>query len=348
MILSFLCNDISRILAAFHKELVSLNMTAIRARKKKGGASTGSSFDNLEIFLLHLPTTIWYLIFCYAPMFGVIIAFKNYVPAPGVSFIYNLFENCEWSGLQNFKFLFSSSYFQTMMRNTIVYNLIFIVLAIIIPVSLAIMISQLYSKKLAKVCQTMMFLPHFLSWVVVGYFVYAFLATDAGLFNNVAKALGIGNPKHQWYQDVGFWTWFLVFLNVWKGMGYNMVVYMASISGIDAELYEAALIDGASKWQQTVYITLPLLRPIISIMFIMAVGNIFRSDFGLFYQATRNSGALVTITQTIDVYIYKALLENPNINLSSAASLLQSVFGCITIVVANKVVKKIDPNAGLF
>ena len=194
----------------------------------------------------------------------------------------------------------------------------------------------------------MMFLPHFLSWVVVGYFVYAFLATDAGLFNNVAKALGIGNPKHQWYQDVGFWTWFLVFLNVWKGMGYNMVVYMASISGIDAELYEAALIDGASKWQQTVYITLPLLRPIISIMFIMAVGNIFRSDFGLFYQATRNSGALVTVTQTIDVYIYKALLENPNINLSSAASLLQSVFGCITIVVANKVVKKIDPNAGLF
>lgn len=333
---------------AFQRELISLNTTAIRARKKKGGASTGSSFDNLEIFLLHLPTTIWYLIFCYAPMFGVIIAFKNYVPAPGVSFIYNLFENCEWSGLQNFKFLFSSSYFQTMMRNTIVYNLIFIVLAIIIPVSLAIMISQLYSKKLAKVCQTMMFLPHFLSWVVVGYFVYAFLATDAGLFNNVAKALGIGNPKHQWYQDVGFWTWFLVFLNVWKGMGYNMVVYMASISGIDAELYEAALIDGASKWQQTVYITLPLLRPIISIMFIMAVGNIFRSDFGLFYQATRNSGALVTITQTIDVYIYKALLENPNINLSSAASLLQSVFGCITIVVANKVVKKIDPNAGLF
>ena len=132
MILSFLCNDISRILAAFHKELVSLNMTAIHARKKKGGASTGSSFDNLEIFLLHLPTTIWYLIFCYAPMFGVIIAFKNYKPLPGVSFIYNLFEKCEWSGLQNFQFLFSSSYFHTMMRNTLVYNLIFIVLAIII------------------------------------------------------------------------------------------------------------------------------------------------------------------------------------------------------------------------
>ena len=131
-------------------------------------------------------------------------------------------------------------------------------------------------------------------------------------------------------------------------MGYNMVVYMATISGIDSQMYEAALIDGASKWQQTKYITIPTLRPIISIMFIMAVGNIFRSDFGLFYQATRNSGSLTSITQTIDVYVYKALLERPNINLSSAAALLQSVCGCLTIVVANIVVKKIDPEAGRF
>ena len=194
----------------------------------------------------------------------------------------------------------------------------------------------------------MMFLPHFMSWVVIGYFVYAFFATDAGLINNIAKKIGIGEIGHQWYQDVGFWTWFLVFLNVWKGMGYNMVVYLASISGIDKEMYEAALIDGATKWQQTKFITLPTLRPIISIMFIMAVGNVFRSDFGLFYQATRNSGALTSITQTIDVYVYKALLERPNINLSSAAALLQSVCGCITIVAANLIVKKIDPDAGLF
>ena len=235
-----------------------------------------------------------------------------------------------------------------MLRNTLVYNIIFIVLGIVIPVTLAIMISQLYSKRLAKVCQTMMFLPHFMSWVVIGYFVYAFFATDAGLINNIAKKIGIGEIGHQWYQDLGFWTWFLVFLNVWKGMGYNMVVYLASISGIDKEMYEAALIDGATKWQQTKFITLPTLRPIISIMFIMAVGNVFRSDFGLFYQATRNSGALTSITQTIDVYVYKALLGRPNINLSSAAALLQSVCGCITIVAANLIVKKIDPDAGLF
>lgn len=281
-------------------------------------------------------------------MFGVVIAFKNYRARPGRSFLWSLIHNSEWVGFENFQFLFKSSYFETMLRNTLVYNTIFIVLGVVIPVALAIMISQLYSKKLAKTCQTMMFLPHFLSWVVIGYFVYAFLATDAGLVNNTAKLLNIGNPKHQWYQDVGFWTWFLVFLNVWKTMGYNMVVYMATISGIDSQMYEAALIDGASKWQQTKYITIPTLRPIISIMFIMAVGNIFRSDFGLFYQATRNSGSLTSITQTIDVYVYKALLERPNINLSSAAALLQSVCGCLTIVVANIVVKKIDPEAGLF
>lgn len=281
-------------------------------------------------------------------MFGVVIAFKNYRARPGRSFLWSLIHNSDWVGFENFQFLFKSSYFETMLRNTLVYNTIFIVLGVVIPVALAIMISQLYSKKLAKTCQTMMFLPHFLSWVVIGYFVYAFLATDAGLVNNTAKLLNIGNPKHQWYQDVGFWTWFLVFLNVWKTMGYNMVVYMATISGIDSQMYEAALIDGASKWQQTKYITIPTLRPIISIMFIMAVGNIFRSDFGLFYQATRNSGSLTSITQTIDVYVYKALLERPNINLSSTAALLQSVCGCLTIVVANIVVKKIDPEAGLF
>ena len=145
-------------------------------QKRKTQGTNGSSFDNLEIFLLHLPTTIWYLIFCYAPMFGVVIAFKNYKVRPGKSFLWNLFVNSKWCGLDNFKFLFKSSYFETMLRNTLGYNTIFIILGVLIPVTLAILISQLYSKKLAKVCQTAMFLPHFMSWVVISYFVYAFLA----------------------------------------------------------------------------------------------------------------------------------------------------------------------------
>ena len=305
-------------------------MSKQSGKKKNSNASNGSSFDNLELFLLHLPTTLWYLIFCYAPMFGIVIAFKNYKVRPGKSFLYSLFVNSKWCGFKNFESLFKSSYFSTMMRNTIVYNIIFIILGIVIPVTLAILFNEIYSKKLAKVCQTMMFLPHFLSWVVISYFVYAFLATDRGLVNNLSRHLGIlkadqANP--QWYLNPGFWTWFLVFLNQWKGLGYGMVVYLATIAGIDQEMYEAALIDGASKAQQTKYITIPMLRPVMSIMFIMAVGNIFRSDFGLFYQATRNSGALTNITQTIDVYVFKALLEQNNINISSAASLVQSVAG---------------------
>lgn len=326
---------------------MGMSTKTITKPKKKAGTN-GSSFDNLEIFLLHLPTTIWYLLFCYAPMFGVIIAFKNYKPRPGRSFLWALFNNSKWAGLDNFNFLFKSSYFPVMLKTTILYNIVFITLGILIPVTLAILFNEIYSKKLAKTCQTMMFLPHFLSWVVVSYFVYAFLATNEGLVNNVFHNINAAGQNHNWYQDTNFWMYFLVFLNVWKGMGYSMVVYMASISGIDAELYEAALIDGATKSQQVKYITLPLLRPTIIIMFILAVGNIFRSDFGLFYQATRNAPSLTSVTQTIDVYVYKALLEQNNVNLSAAAGFLQSVVGCVTIVAANLIVKKIDPEAGLF
>ena len=326
-----------------------MSQATIKKTNKKKQGSNGSAFDTLELFFLHLPTTIWYLLFCYMPMFGIIIAFKNYKPKPGKNFLWSLMYNSDWVGLNNFKFLIKSDTFSLMLRNTMVYNIIFIILGIVIPVTLAILFNELYSKKLAKVCQTMMFLPHFLSWVVISYFVYAFLSTDRGLVNHIAHRLGfMVGEDHNWYRDVGFWTYFLVFLNVWKGLGYNMVVYMAAITGIDGELYEAALIDGATKWQQVQSITLPLLRPMISIMFIMAVGGIFRSDFGLFYQSSRNSGALVSVTTTIDVYVYRALIEKPNINLSSAASLLQSVAGCITIIAANLIVRKIDPESGLF
>lgn len=307
------------------------------------------SLDDLDLTALSLPTVLWYVAFCYLPMFGVVIAFKNYKVAPGSGFLYSLFVNSKWTGLRNFEFLFKGADARMMLRNTIGYNSIFIVLGALIPVTLAILISQMHSKKLAKVCQTCMFLPHFLSWVVVSYFVYAFFATDKGLVNRMLTALGTstGTPR-AWYQDTAIWPYLLVFLNVWKTAGYGMVVYLAAIAGIDGELYEAALIDGATKWQQVKFITLPLLRPIISIMFILAVGNIFRTDFGLFYQATRNSGAITDVTQTIDVYIYKILRERSNVNFSSAASLLQSVFGLITIIIANLAVKRIDPEAGLF
>ena len=306
------------------------------------------TLDDLQLFVLSLPTAIWYILFCYIPMFGIIIAFKNYKLAAGQGFLYSLFVNSSWSGFDNFEYLFKTKYVAMMLRNTLGYNLIFITLGVVLPVSLAILLSELFSRRLAKVCQTAMFLPHFLSWVVVGYFVMAFLATDKGLVNNLLKAAG--SKPVLWYQTPEKWPFILIFLQVWKTVGYGMVVYMAAISGIDASLYEAAVIDGAKKSQQIRYITLPLLRPIMSIMFIMAVGRIFNSDFGLFYLATQNSNSLSSVTLTIDVYVYNALRgsSKPQYNYASAAGFLQSVFGCLTLLIANMVVRRIDPENSLF
>lgn len=303
------------------------------------------SKEDLELLLIALPTVVWYILFCYLPMFGIIIAFKQFRPLPDAGFIMSLIKS-EFVGFDNFKFLFATPDAWIIFRNTLAYNAVFIVLDIVIPVALAIMISQLHSQKLAKVCQTAMFLPHFLSWVVVSYFVFAFLSVDKGLLNQLYKALGWESVE--WYMQPRYWPYILTFLHLWKGMGYGMVVYLASISGIDISLYEAALIDGSTKWQQVKYITLPMLKPIITIMFILSVGHIFTTDFGLFYNIPRNSGTLINVTQTIDVYVYKALMGMNNIGFSSAAAFLQSIFGFITITTANWIVRKIDPNSSLF
>ena len=306
------------------------------------------SLDDVQLFLLSLPTTIWYFCFCYLPMFGIVIAFKNYKAAPGQGFLYNLFVNSRWVGFDNFTYLFKTNFAYTVFRNTIAYNVVFIILGVAVPVTLAILISELFSKRLAKVTQTAMFLPHFLSWVVVGYFVMAFLSTDKGLVNNVFISMGLTPVR--WYLEPKYWPFFLVFLQMWKTVGYGMVVYLASINGIDGTLYEAAVIDGASKGQQVRFITWPQLRPIMSIMFIMAVGRIFFSDFGLFYRATQNSNSLKDVAQTLDVFVYNALFNSsmPQYNYAAAAGLLQSVLGCVTLLAANLIVKRIDEDSSFF
>ena len=309
------------------------------------------SRDDRQLLFLSLPTVLWYVLFCYLPMFGLIIAFKKYQVIPGKGFLYSLF-NSEWSGLENFRFLFANNRETTinMFRNTIGYNLIFIILDIVIPVSLAVMISNIRSRMLAKVSQTAMFLPHFLSWVVVGYFVFAFLSTDHGLVNKLLTAFG-GSPV-KWYQEEAssFWPWILISLHLWKTMGYSMVIYLAALKGIDLSMYEAAMIDGAGKWQQTRHITLPMLRPVILMMFILATGRIFNSDFGLFYRTTRNAGSLTGVYLTLDVYVFNAMFNNPRpvYGYISAAGALQSVLGCMTLLLANAVVRTKDPDNALF
>lgn len=302
--------------------------------------------DDLELSILGVPTFIWFVLFCYIPMFGIIIAFKRYLPMYGKGFIGSLIGS-KWVGLTNFKFLFATPDTAIMFRNTILYNVVFISLGTFLAVALAIMISELYSKKLAKVCQTAMFLPHFLSWVVASYFVFSFLSVDKGVLNNMLE--GMGYDKIQWYMQPQYWPFIITISFLWKSIGYSMVVYLASISGIDKSLYEAAIIDGSTKWQQIKYITIPMLTPIISIMLIMAVGRIFSSDFGLFYILPRQSGPLFNVTQTLDVYVYRTLMSNgSNIGMAASAGLLKSVLGFIVLFGANYAVTKINPDNSLF
>ena len=301
--------------------------------------------DGTELTLLGLPTFVWFVLFSYLPMFGLIIAFKKYQIFPKQSFLQNLMQS-QWVGFDNFKFFINNNTFGMLLRNTLLYNLVFIVLNIVIPVALAMMINELYSKRKSKVYQTMMFFPHFLSWVVVSYFVYAFLNPDKGLLNNVL--LSLGKEKIMWYSEAKYWPFILVFMNLWKGVGYNMVVYLATITGIDQSLYEAAMLDGASKWQQAKYITLPLMKTILITLFILNVGKIFYSDFGLFWQVTQGiPNSLHKVASTFDTFIYSALQGSTPIGRTAAASMFQSVCCCLTILLANFIVSKIDPDSAI-
>jgi len=302
--------------------------------------------DDRQLFLLSLPTVIWFVLFCYLPMFGLIIAFKDYRVAPGKGFLWSLIYHSPWAGLDNFRFLFANNAETTvnMFRNTLGYNLLFLVLDILVPVSLAMMISNLRSRRVAKLSQTALFLPHFLSWIVVSYFVFGFLSSDHGLVNRILSAFG-AEPV-MWYQSeaLPWWPWILIFLHLWKTIGYSMVIYLAAINGVDTSMYEAAVIDGAGKWQQARHITLPSLRPVIVMMFILGTGQIFNSDFGLFYRTTRNSGSLTSAYLTLDVYVYNSIFNNPRpvYGYISAAGALQSLLGCFTILLTNLIVRRVD------
>lgn len=301
--------------------------------------------DDTELSILALPGFIWYALFCFLPMFGVILAFKTYRITPGKGFFYSLIKSPN-AGFSNFEFFIKSSMMHTLLRNTLLYNLAFIVLGIAIPVTLAIMINELHSKKRSKFYQTMMFFPYFLSWVVVSYVMYAFLNNDGGILNKVFS--GIGLTPVNWYADPKYWPIILILTQVWKNTGYGMIVYLASITGIDQSYYEAAVVDGATKWQQIKSITLPLLKPVIIIMFILNVGRIFYTDFGLFYQVTRGiPGSLADTVSTIDTYVYQSLRNGAPMGMVSAVTLFQSVACCLTVLLANWIIKKISPEDAL-
>ena len=295
----------------------------------------------LVLLTMVAPVAIWLLLLRYLPMGGIVLAFKNYKVNPrNPSFISNLI-NSKWVGFKNFEFLFKTDSAWVMIRNTLAYNIVFIILGVIIPVAFAIMMNEITRKFFKKAYQTMMFFPYFLSWVVVSYFLNAFLDAQYGMIPAMQEAAG--HARTSWYTTPGPWPFILTFANLWKNVGYSTVLYLAAITGIDTNQY-----DGATKWQQVLHVTIPHLRTMIAILFIMNVGKIFASDFGLFYNVPMQNGALFSVTQTIDTYVYRAYMATGDPGQSSAAGLLQNVLGFVCILTANGIVKKIDSESSLF
>ncbi len=294
---------------------------------------------NKALFLMILPPFLFVFMNYYLPMFGIIIAFKNFNYADG-------FLHSPWSGLKNFEFLFKSADAWTITRNTIGYNLVFIFLGLFIAVCTALLLNEIRSKMAAKVFQSTIFLPYFLSWVVVAYLVYSILSPN-GFYNKSLAPLMSMLPI-DWYTVPEKWPYIIIIVNIWKNIGYSVVIYIAGIAGIDPEYYEAALLDGASKFQQVKSITIPFLVPLMIVTTIMALGNIFRSDFGLFYQVPMQQGLLTPTTDVLDTYIYKALVYTGDLGMSSAAGFYQSVVGFFLVLFANWAVGRISPENKIF
>ena len=294
---------------------------------------------SLPLYAMLLPGMLYILINNYIPMTGIIVAFKKYSAQKGIW-------GSEWTGLSNFVYLFRNDA-SILIRNTLLYNIVFIILGTVVAIFLAVLLCELGDRVRVKFFQASLLLPNLLSWVVIGFVAYAFLNADTGFINNtVMKSLG--KEGIAWYTFPKAWPFILVIVNLWKNAGYQSIVYMAGISGIDKSLYEAAALDGATKLQQIFQVTLPLLKPTVITLSLMSIGRIFYSDFGLFYQVPQNSGALFGVTQTIDTYVYRGLMELNNVGMSAAAGFYQSIVGFILVLAANTLVRKLDADNALF
>ncbi|MDR0396540.1 MAG: ABC transporter permease subunit [Oscillospiraceae bacterium] len=314
-------------MTALHKSSGALNVTAAKRRFFKR--------EDIPLYAMALPGALALIIFAYLPMMGLLIAFQDFNVSKGVF-------GSAFVGMSNFRFLFSTTDAFTITRNTVLYNLAFIVVNTTVAVVLALMLSELLSSKTAKTLQTIYMLPYFLSWAVVAIVLLGFIERDYGMVN---RMLG---GKVDYYRRRELWPGLLVFVNCWKNVGYSTVLYLAVISGISHDYYEAAALDGATKFQQARFITIPHLRFILGVSLIMAMGNIFRGDFGLFYVVTRNTGRLYPVTDVIDTYIYRGLTSLGNVGMATAAGLYQSAVGFILVLAVNAAVTKIDPESAMF
>lgn len=306
--------------------------------KKKMNLTRFKQF--IPLYLMMLPGAVYLFINNYIPMAGIVVAFKTYNVNDGMF-------RSPWAGLKNFQFLFGTNEAAVIIRNTLLYNVAFIIVNMVVGIMLAIFISDVANNRLKKLYQSSILLPFLISIVVVSYIVFALLSHENGMMNKSVLPL-FGQEPIQWYNDTTWWPLILIITNCWKGVGYGTLIYIAAIAGIDQTFYEAAELDGANKWQQITKITLPCLVPSIITLLIMNIGRIFYSDFGLFYQVPQNSGSLYSVTNTVDTYVYRALMSSGGIGRSSAAGVVQSVVGFTLVMVSNLIVRKVSAENAIF
>ncbi|QJD88396.1 sugar ABC transporter permease [Cohnella herbarum] len=296
------------------------------------------SMKTLTLTMLALPAILVIFVFSYIPMAGIFIAFKN------VNYEQGIFRS-PWSGFENFNYFFSSSDAWMVVRNTLGYNTVFIVVGTLLSIIFALLLNEVISRKFLKTYQTLFFFPYFFSWIIVAYMAYSFIG-PYGIVTGWLEDLGF--TSFDFYTETWIWPILLTFINVWKGLGYTSIIFYAGILGISQDYFEAAAIDGASKFQTIIKITLPLLMPLITIMTLLSIGKIFYSDFGLFFFVPREVGQLYPVTQVIDTYVYRMLRQSGDIGMSSAVGLFQSMMGFVVVLLSNYMVKRVNEENKLF
>ncbi len=317
---------------ATHSE-VALRQTSARARRAR------MFRRNIPFLLMALPVIVWVLVFSYLPMIGLIIAFKDYRFDKGIF-------GSEWVGFENLRFLLTSSVLGRITFNTLFLNSLFIMTGTVLSIAIAIAMSAIQHHWLTRFYQSALFFPTFISWVIVGTFMFALLNQSDGLINRLI--INFGFDKISWYRAPRYWPAILTIVNLWKGVGFGALIYFAGIIGINPEYYEAARLDGASSWQLIRHITLPLLLPLVTILTLLSIGRIFYADFGLFFHVTRDSAQLYSTTDVIDTFVFRALRKSGDISMAAAAGFFQSVVGFALVIFSNWIVRRIDPDRALF
>lgn len=313
----------------------------IKKEKKKKRGFIADFKRNKALYLMMIPGIIFFIIFCYVPMVGLIMAFENFNIMDGVF-------GSQFNGIENFKFLLSPSMLPDLSRavyNTVFLNVLWIVSGTIAAVGLAVVFNEIRRSRLSKLTQSLSILPNFLSWVIIALFLDVFLNTRTGIVTNLLANVGI---KLNFYQDPKVWPLVLVVLKIWQGAGYGSIIYLATITGIDSQIYEAAEIDGASRWTQITKITLPILMPTVVLLTLFSIGKIFNGDFGMLYAIIGDNSTLYPTTDVIDTYVYRMMRTLNEFGLSTAVGLVQSVVGLFMVMIANWLAKKFAPQSAIF